>query len=370
MQIFLSFASEQKAQAEPIALALRARGYLVFFSHDDLPPGDSFDARVEQAVAACDLMVFLISPESTTKGRYTLTELAFARAKWPNPSNHVLPVLIAPTPLERLPSYLKAVTILEPEGNAAAEVSAAVTRILRAAALEEKAPQTRTILIFSALAIPCAVLCYLAVTFAPNFLAFSFVEKAPDKPMTIVPGLLFGILVAACDYVFAVRDRFFLLAVVLLTTVGWIVAVDSAVGTVKVLSEYQKSVNLSAQDPPADDSQAGADNDVSAPAPPLFQREFPGSFYVAGIVGGAVGGTFTILGLLITNIGFRRLESCVLAWATATAAGAVLGVANLMGSWAFLTLFSVWQCAVITAIARGLAGPTQNFNSALTALRR
>jgi hypothetical protein len=29
-------------------------------------------------------------------------------------------------PLERVPSYLKAVTILEPEGNAAAETSAAI----------------------------------------------------------------------------------------------------------------------------------------------------------------------------------------------------------------------------------------------------
>ncbi len=43
-QVFVSFASEQREIAEPFAFALRNRGYSVFFSHDDLPPGSSFDA--------------------------------------------------------------------------------------------------------------------------------------------------------------------------------------------------------------------------------------------------------------------------------------------------------------------------------------
>src|ERR1041384_7348944 len=98
MRIFLSFASEQQAEAEPILLALRDRGYDVFFSHDDLPRGSSFDLRIKKAIEASDLLIFLVSPEAVTKGRYTLTELAFARDKWANPSGHVLPVLVAPTP--------------------------------------------------------------------------------------------------------------------------------------------------------------------------------------------------------------------------------------------------------------------------------
>ena len=96
MRIFLSFPSELELQAGNIAQSLRNCDHDVFFSHDDLPPGDSFDARVEKAIESSDFMVFLISPESVTRGRYTLSELAFAKTKWPNPSNRVLPVMMAP----------------------------------------------------------------------------------------------------------------------------------------------------------------------------------------------------------------------------------------------------------------------------------
>ena len=129
MRIFISFASEQQELAEPVALALRHRGHSVFFSHDDLPPGDNFDERIEKAIARSDILVFLISPESVTKGRYTLTELEFAREKWSDPSNHVLPVMLVETALEKVPNYLKAVTILEPAGNTAAETAVAVSKL-------------------------------------------------------------------------------------------------------------------------------------------------------------------------------------------------------------------------------------------------
>src|SRR5947209_1399556 len=131
MKIFLSFASEQTALAEPVALSLRDRGYQVFFSHDDLPPAASFDAQVERAIRDSDVFVFLISPQSVTRGRYTLTELSFAKRKWSNPNARVLPVMLVSTPLAEVPNYLKAVTILEPEGNAAAETAAAVSSLDR-----------------------------------------------------------------------------------------------------------------------------------------------------------------------------------------------------------------------------------------------
>ncbi|MGQ0674814.1 MAG: toll/interleukin-1 receptor domain-containing protein, partial [Rhodospirillales bacterium] len=133
MRVFVSFASEQKETAEPIVLALRDRGHQVFFSHDDLPRGDSFDLRIQKAIQSIDLMVFLISPEAVTRGRYTLTELSFTRERWPNPKGRVLPVTIAPTPMEAIPNYLKAVSILEPLGNAAAETCAAADKLLKGA---------------------------------------------------------------------------------------------------------------------------------------------------------------------------------------------------------------------------------------------
>ena len=103
MRIFLTFASEQQNVADSILLALRNRGHEVFFSHDDLPPGESFDARIQKAIAKTDLLVFLVSPESVTKGRYTLTELSFARDQWPSPRGRV--PCRRPRCCENRPSY-------------------------------------------------------------------------------------------------------------------------------------------------------------------------------------------------------------------------------------------------------------------------
>jgi TIR domain len=126
MKIFLSHVSQDRSAAEAIAFSLRERGHKVFLDRDDLPVGQGFDERIERAVKQSEIFIFLISPDSVTAGRYTLTELLFARQKWPSPSGHVLPVRVRTTRREQIPSYLKAVTILEPQGNVAAEASAKV----------------------------------------------------------------------------------------------------------------------------------------------------------------------------------------------------------------------------------------------------
>ena len=124
MKIFLSYASEQRAVAEPLALALEADGHDVFFDRHDLPVGGSYHDRIRDAIDDADRYVFLVSPESVEPGSYALTELSLAQARWPRPSGRVLPVMAAPTPFDRLPPYLGAVTVLQPKGNLAAEVAA------------------------------------------------------------------------------------------------------------------------------------------------------------------------------------------------------------------------------------------------------
>jgi hypothetical protein len=131
MKIFLSYVSLDRSTAEAIAFSLRDRGHKVFLDRDDLPVGQGFDERIEGAVKQSEIFVFLISPDSVAEGRYTLTELLFARKKWPSPSGHVLPVRVRATPRDLIPSYLKAVTILEPQGNVAAETSAKVDEMGR-----------------------------------------------------------------------------------------------------------------------------------------------------------------------------------------------------------------------------------------------
>ena len=91
MQIFISYATEDREIAEQIYLALTEAGDQVFFDRTSLPPGDAYHTRIRSAVEQSDLFIFLITPNSVTRGRYTLTELQYARKKWPHPKGGVLP---------------------------------------------------------------------------------------------------------------------------------------------------------------------------------------------------------------------------------------------------------------------------------------
>ncbi len=124
--VFISYASEDRRHAEEIQLALAGAGYRTFFDKESLPAGGDFHRRIRSEIEESDLMVFLISPDSVASGGYALTELKFAREKWPHPKGRVLPVMVRATALAEIPQYLAAVTFLKPEGNIAAETARAV----------------------------------------------------------------------------------------------------------------------------------------------------------------------------------------------------------------------------------------------------
>lgn len=124
--VFLSYSSEQAEAATRIELSLKEDGHSVFRDRSSLPAGEAYDAQIRAAVDDSDLFVFLISRESVSPTRYTLTELKFAEEKWGNPSGRVLPVMVEAVPNGTIPAFLRAVTILKPQGNLTAEVAAAV----------------------------------------------------------------------------------------------------------------------------------------------------------------------------------------------------------------------------------------------------
>jgi hypothetical protein len=126
MKLFITYASEDRPTADQLAVRLRTEGHTVFLDRDNLPEGEGYDAQIRAAIADCDLYVFLISPRSVQPGRYTLTELKFARERFPNPRGRVLPVMCEATPFNDIPPYLSAVTVLQPQGNLAAETLAEV----------------------------------------------------------------------------------------------------------------------------------------------------------------------------------------------------------------------------------------------------
>ena len=122
MRIFVSHASEDRSEADRLAISLRARGHHVFLDNDDLPPGGDYQSRIERALAKCDLFCFLISTHSIAPKRFTLSEVNIARRRWPNPSGRVLPVIVEQVPIDSIPAYLRSVSILESHGDLVADV--------------------------------------------------------------------------------------------------------------------------------------------------------------------------------------------------------------------------------------------------------
>jgi uncharacterized protein YjbI with pentapeptide repeats len=128
MKLFLSYASEDHNVADQVQLALLAAEHNVFFDKQSLPAAGDFHARIRAAIQASDGLIFLISPHAVDPGSYTLTELSFARERWPHPKGRVLPVLLPGVSIDRVPNYLKAATLLQPHGNVPAEIVAAIER--------------------------------------------------------------------------------------------------------------------------------------------------------------------------------------------------------------------------------------------------
>lgn len=132
LSVFLSYANEQRAVAEDIAHALKNAGHQVFFDKDSLTPGSDFNERIRSEISKSDRFVFLLSRHSLGSGRFTLTELGFAKERWPAANGYVLPVLLDEAlPMQEVPAYLRSVHIQHVEGNAPAEVAAAVDKTRR-----------------------------------------------------------------------------------------------------------------------------------------------------------------------------------------------------------------------------------------------
>jgi len=149
MKVFVSHSHAQANDADALALALRGAGHEAILDRDFVKGGDEYNAALRNAIQSSDLFVFLISPEAVRKGCFALSEVEFARQRWNNPVGRVLSVMWVATPLEDVPKYLQAPTILYPSGNPVAETVARVTDIARqqaveAAALADRARRRRT----------------------------------------------------------------------------------------------------------------------------------------------------------------------------------------------------------------------------------
>lgn len=122
MKVFISYAGEDRATAEKVHYALTNAGHDTFFDKRNLPPGADFHKRIQGAVEASDIFVFLISKFSVEPGSYTLTELKYAEDKWPRAADGLLPVLLSSVDFASIPAYAQSVTVYDPRGSVAGEV--------------------------------------------------------------------------------------------------------------------------------------------------------------------------------------------------------------------------------------------------------
>lgn len=325
MKIFLSHASDQKAQAEQIAFSLRSRGHSVFLDRDDLPPAKSFDEQIEKGVASSDFMVFLISPASVAKGRYTLTELEYARRKWGRPHSRVLPVMAEPTDLALVPQFLKAVTILEPHGNLAAEVSSAVQ-------LGADAAHSQTILRFALLGLVSGLLSW-GSGFVPLAKKLFFLSTP------LVPGFVFG--AALCGAILWATGSMRRLAVTFFVVqVAWISAVNVAFivhGEFDVQTRSSRTASFQTDEQESDEPREAVENASS-------KLKIDSKMILPGLTAGAVGATGTWL----------AAGASAPALLSASAAALIVFVGSLTGLAlvidAFPLLYMLWQSSVAATI--------------------
>lgn len=129
MKLFLSYPSELRDLAERLRLALEAERHEVFTDRAELRAGEAYHEKLRSLIEHSDAAIFLITPRAVASGSYTLSELDIAQRRWRRPGGSVLPVMVQPTPLQDIPEYLKAVTLLQPRGDLVADTVAAVARL-------------------------------------------------------------------------------------------------------------------------------------------------------------------------------------------------------------------------------------------------
>lgn len=128
VKIFISYSRDDQSIADALEVGLHQEGHQVFFDKSDLPAGESFHAKIRNEIAGADAFVFLISPSSVRPESYAMTELGFARKRWPDPSGKVLPVLVRPTDMAVIPPYLTSNTFVQ-GGNIVAETIGAIAAL-------------------------------------------------------------------------------------------------------------------------------------------------------------------------------------------------------------------------------------------------
>src|SRR5215510_8090478 len=207
MRIFISVAGPDRPKVEEVALALKDEGHKVFLDEHELPPGESYHRRIREAIARADLAVFFISPASLQADRYTLSELKIIQEKWSHPRGRVLPTLLTPMDLNKVPAYLRAVSICKPKGNVAAEVAFEVSRMgAELRRREERAAGDIPLLARGAIAAAGFGVLAAIIGYLTNQLAAADILNAMPLAKFVFHGISLSLMVWLAALLFGVRE--------------------------------------------------------------------------------------------------------------------------------------------------------------------
>lgn len=302
IRIFLSHQPELEKHAKDIASCIEARGHQVLRSAQS---GDRH-GQLADLIGQSDAFIFLITPQSVAPGTQTMSELQLAQRRWPVPDDHVLPVAVARTKLANVPSYLRSINILKPQGDLALDIAGHVDRI---------AGRPNAIIM--------AALLGLLGAFAGLFTAL-LIHAADESTLSfyLFPGLFTGINIAFGVWLMAGRRFAPALASAGAVMLGWFCA----------YSLWR---------------MAGA--------------QFAGQDFNANMLrffSGAVFGATSLVALAAIRRSLRRLDLWVL---TLLVGGLCWVIANLIGSWFGLpgnaSWWIIWQALFAAWIGFWLTQP-------------
>ena len=229
--------------------------------------------------------------------------------------------------MSAVPQFLRAVTILEPQGNIAAEVAAHVKQTDRVAG-------RNLIAYFTGAGLVSGLLSYaLIATELPGALALSAIGGTFD----LYPGLAFGLALCGLFYAYLRVPLATLVIVLLMVQLSWQLAVFAAV-------RFGSDIEYGRQSAAINHALGATTSDT------VVNSQFDVTNFFPGLVGGLVGAFGTwVAGAMATNRA-RSLEGAVLT----TFAGGILGVLLTLKPMPWL-LYMVWQSGVAASLAYQIA---------------
>ena len=116
LKIFISYPRADMEIADLLVVALEAAGFIVFIDRRDLPYGERWQQVISEHIRDSDTVVYLVSERSVSSRwvRWELQQVAELKKR-------LLPIVIAPCPVESLPPAIASIELLPKQGIFASE---------------------------------------------------------------------------------------------------------------------------------------------------------------------------------------------------------------------------------------------------------